>query len=329
MSSNFIQMGTELLLAQWRDLEKVKHSINDNFAKACELLLKCEGHIIVTGLGKSGHIARKLAATLASTGSPAFFLHPTEAAHGDMGMITAKDMLLTISFSGNTPELVALLPAFRRLNLPMVAITGKALSPLAQSATATLMLPKMEEACHLNLAPTTSSTATLLLGDTLAMTVSKLRNFSQNDFALRHPGGQLGQKLNLRISDIMHQGNMIPKVTARTSLRDALIEITQKKLGFTTVIDSQGHLEGIFTDGDLRRALDHHQLDIKKTPIGELMTLGCKSVPPAMLASDALIMMEQHKITALTVTHPDKTLAGVVHLHDLLARGLDVPTKSS
>lgn len=299
----------------------LEHSLNSDFSQACELMLACKGRVIVTGMGKSGHIARKIAATLASTGTPAFFVHPGEASHGDMGMITSHDIVIALSNSGNTAEVVTLLPLIKRLGVPLISMTGSPQSTLAKAANINLDVRVKSEACPLDLAPTSSTTAALVMGDALAIALLEARGFTAEDFAFSHPGGSLGRKLLLRVEDIMHRGNRIPRVTPETMLAKALIEITAKGLGMTTVVDSKGALTGVFTDGDLRRALENN-IDIHQTSVGKLIGKKCLTIKGEILAAEALAIMEEKSITALVVVDEKQDVAGVVHLHDILKAGV-------
>jgi arabinose-5-phosphate isomerase len=294
--------------------------IDADFVAACELVLGCRGRAIVTGMGKSGHIANKIAATLASTGTPSFFVHPGEASHGDLGMITRDDLVIALSNSGETTEVTTLIPLLKRLGVPLIAMTGAPDSLLARTADVHLDVSVTQEACPLGLAPTTSTTAALVMGDALAVALLEKRGFSAEDFAFSHPGGKLGRRLLLKVGDVMHGGPEFPRVTEATPLRDALLEMTQKGFGLTTVITAQGELLGVFTDGDLRRAIDH-RIDINIACVGEVMTRNCKTVSSEMLAAEALTVMEDNKITALVVTAGQRP-AGVVHMHDLLRAGV-------
>ncbi len=314
-------LGKAVIETEANAISALASRINDDFAKACQLLLGAHGRIIVMGMGKSGHIGRKIAATFASTGSPAFFVHPGEAKHGDFGMITKNDILLVISNSGETDEILAILPFLKQLNLPLISLTGNPNSTLAKTATVNIDVSVEKEACPLGLAPTASTTAALVMGDALAISLLERRGFTAEDFALSHPGGILGRRLLLRVDDIMHTGNAIPKVDLNAFLKAALVEMTQKKLGMTTIVNQQNELSGIFTDGDVRRAFDNHA-DIHKTIIQHIMTKNPKVISPGTLASDALHIMETHKITALIVTNNEKNPVGVIHLHDILRAGL-------
>ncbi|WP_116368570.1 KpsF/GutQ family sugar-phosphate isomerase [Parahaliea mediterranea] len=294
--------------------------IDTHFEQACELLLATRGRVIVTGMGKSGHIARKIAATLASTGTPAHFVHPGEASHGDMGMITPQDSVIALSNSGKVPEVVSLLPLLKRLGTPIISMTGDPDSPLAQASDAHLNTGVATEACPLDLAPTSSTTTALVMGDALAIALLEARGFTAEDFAFSHPGGTLGKKLLLKVEDVMRSGEQVPRVALDTQLAQALLEISNKGLGMTTVVDAGGALEGIFTDGDLRRAIEA-RVDINNTTIGHLMTKGPKTVGPGMLAAEALRIMEENRISALVVLQAG-SVAGVLHLKDLLQAGI-------
>lgn len=301
-------------------VQQLATRIDADFVAACRLILDCRGRAIVTGMGKSGHIANKIAATLASTGTPAFFVHPGEASHGDLGMITRDDLVIALSNSGETTEVTTLIPLLKRLGVPLIALTGAPDSLLARTADVHLDVSVAQEACPLGLAPTTSTTAALVMGDALAVALLEKRGFSAEDFAFSHPGGKLGRRLLLKVGDVMHGGPEFPRVTEATPLRDALLEMTQKGFGLTAVVTTQGELLGVFTDGDLRRAIDH-RIDINVARVGEVMTRNCKTVSSEMLAAEALTVMEDNKITALVVADGDRP-AGVVHMHDLLRAGV-------
>ena len=295
--------------------------IDTSFVTACETLLTCEGRVIVTGMGKSGHIGNKIAATLASTGTPAFFVHPGEASHGDLGMITKNDVVLALSNSGNTSEVITLLPLIKRLGIPLISMTGDANSALAQAAVANLDVGIAEEACPLNLAPTTSTTVTLVMGDALAIALLESRGFSAEDFAFSHPGGALGRKLLLRVSDIMHADNEVPRVTPDTPLHNALLEMTEKGFGMTTITNTEGELLGVFTDGDLRRIIDS-KTDLSAVNMGQVMTEKPKTVKHDMLVAEALTIMEKASITAVVVEDASNHPIGVLHMHDILRAGV-------
>ena len=302
-------------------IAQLQHYLNADFEHACKLMFECKGRIVVIGMGKSGHISNKIAATLASTGSPAFFVHPGEASHGDLGMITPNDVVLALSNSGETDEVLKILPVLKRLDIPVIAMTGNPQSTLARHATVHVQVSVQQEACPLGLAPTASTTAALAMGDAMAVALLEARGFSADDFALSHPGGSLGRRLLLRICDSMHTGEQIPLVDAGASLPEALLEISKKGLGMTGITDSSGQLCGIFTDGDLRRVLDQ-RLDIHNTPIKAVMTANCVTVQPQMLAAEALQIMEKKKINALLVVDEHRVPIGAFNMHDLLKAGV-------
>ena len=299
-----------------RALSALNARVGTAFAQACRLCLGCHGRVVVTGMGKSGHIAGKIAATLASTGTPAFFLHPAEAGHGDLGMITRTDVVLALSNSGETPEVVALLPALKRLGVPLIVMTGKVDSTLAQAATAALDVGVEEEACPLNLAPTASTTATLAMGDALAVAVLEARGFTAQDFARSHPGGSLGRQLLLHVEDLMRTGAALPRVGPDAPLSAGLLEMSAKGLGMTVVVDDDERIAGVFTDGDLRRALET-QADVHATTMAAVMTPNPKTIGPRELAAEAVHLMELHRITALPVADADGRLVGALNVHDL------------
>jgi arabinose-5-phosphate isomerase len=295
--------------------------VGAEFDLACNLLLAAEGRVIVTGMGKSGHIARKIAATLASTGTPAFFVHPGEASHGDMGMITAEDAVIALSNSGAVPEIVTLLPLLKRLGTTLISMTGNPDSALAKASDAHLNTGVAIEACPLDLAPTSSTTTALVMGDALAIALLEARGFTAEDFAFSHPGGTLGKKLLLKVGDVMRSGEAVPAVSTVTPLSQALLEISNKGLGMTTVLDEAGQLAGVFTDGDLRRALDN-RIDINETRMGQLISPGAKTVSPDMLAAEAMRIMEENEISSLVVLDHSGNVAGVIHLMHLLHAGI-------
>jgi len=295
--------------------------LGDSFVAACKLLLACEGRVVVSGMGKSGHVGNKIAATLASTGTPSFFLHPAEAGHGDIGMITARDVFIAISNSGETAELTVLLPVIKRLDVPLIAFTGRAQSTLGRAATLVLDISVPAEACPLNLAPTASTTAALAMGDALAVTVLEARGFTEEDFARSHPGGSLGRRLLLHVEDVMRTGTAIPHVLPQTSLREGLHEMNRKGLGMTTVVDEHNVLLGVFTDGDLRRAFDR-QIDLHQTTMRAVMTANPKRARPRMLAAEAVHLMETYRITALPVVDEHDKLVGALNVHDLFRAGV-------
>ena len=299
----------------------LEERIGADFERACELLLQTRGRVIVTGMGKSGHIARKIAATLASTGTPAFFVHPGEASHGDMGMITPQDSVIALSNSGAVAEIVSLLPLLKRMGTRLISMTGNDQSALAKASDVHLNTGVETEACPLDLAPTSSTTTALVMGDALAIALLEARGFTADDFAFSHPGGTLGKKLLLKVEDVMRSGEAIPQVEPDTPLSEALLEISNKGLGMTTVLDKQGQLAGIFTDGDLRRTLKA-RIDINETPMARLMRTGAKIATPGMLAAEAMRIMEENEISSLVVVNEDNTVAGVIHLMHLLHAGL-------
>ena len=292
--------------------------IDGAFVDACRLLLACRGRVVVTGMGKSGHVARKIAATLASTGTPAFFVHPGEASHGDLGMIQPDDVVLALSYSGETDELLFILPMIKRQGIPLIAITGKPASSLASQADVHIDGSISSEACPLGLAPTTSTTAALVLGDALAIALLEARGFTSDDFARSHPAGSLGRRLLLRISDVMHSGDDVPRVPPEAGLTAALVEMTRKRLGMTAVVDAEQHLLGVFTDGDLRRALDDVDVNLRGARVAELMTRGPKTIGPDKLAAEAAQLMEKHQINALLVVDDERRVVGALNIHDLL-----------
>jgi len=318
---DYSEVARRTIRMEAQAVELLEQRIGPEFHRACELILNCSGRVVVTGMGKSGHIGRKIAATLASTGTPSFFVHPGEASHGDIGMITADDVVLALSNSGTTSEVITLLPRIKRMGIPLISMTGNPESTLAKTAEAHLDVQVPCEACPLGLAPTTSTTATLVMGDALAITLLEARGFTAEDFAFSHPGGALGRKLLLKVEDIMHSGDELPQVTMDTPLRHALLEMTTKGFGMTTVINDAGELQGVFTDGDLRRAVDNN-IDINSTPIGELIKAGCRAVPRDLLAAEALKIIEDSKITALVVEDSNHHPIGVLHMHDILRAGV-------
>lgn len=302
-------------------LEEISHHLDAAFSEACELILNCSGRVVVTGMGKSGHIANKIAATLASTGTPAFFMHPGEASHGDLGMVTRNDLVVALSNSGETQEVTALLPLLVRLGIPVISITGAPHSTLAREASIHLNASISREACPLNLAPTSSTTAALVLGDALAIALLEARGFGPDDFARSHPGGSLGRKLLLRVADIMHKGDQVPWVNETASLREALLEMTRKGLGFTCILDNNQQLLGVYTDGDLRRTLDQ-QHNVHQLLVTQVMTPGGKSIAPELLAAEAVHLMEENQINALPVTDAQGKVVGALNMHDLLKAGV-------
>lgn len=317
----FIELGRAVLETESQAVAALAGRLNQDFAKACEIIMQCKGRVVVVGMGKSGHIGSKIAATLASTGTPAFFVHPAEAQHGDMGMITPQDVAITLSNSGETDEVTILLPLIKRMGVPLIAMTGRPQSTMGKAANVVLDTSVEKEACPLNLAPTASTTATLAMGDALAIAVLDARGFTAEDFALSHPAGALGRRLLLRITDIMHSGEQLPKVSSEATLADALVEMTRSGLGMTTVVDSQGNLAGVFTDGDLRRSLDNNSQP-KQTPITTVMTANCRTVKAEQLAAEGLQIMDQFAINALPVLDQNGDLVGAINMHDLLRAGV-------
>ncbi len=312
-----IASATRTIQLERAAVEKLQTRIGDDFVQACELILDCEGRVVVMGMGKSGHIGKKIAATLASTGTPAQFVHPAEASHGDIGMVTSKDVVIAISNSGTTPEILAILPVIKRKGINLISLCGNPLSVLAQAANVNLDGSVEQEACPLGLAPTTSTTVALVLGDALAMALLEARGFTAEDFAYSHPGGNLGRRLLLRVSDVMHVGENIPRVSGDTSISGCLLEMTEKKLGMTTVVGASGELLGVFTDGDLRRFLDRGQ-DLRNTPVSTVMTGRFKSIAANALASEAARIMQDNAIYSLVVQNTQGHLTGIVTMHDLL-----------
>lgn len=319
--SDYIASARRTIEIERDAVHSLLERLDQHFDRACDALVACTGRIVVTGMGKSGHIGRKIAATLASTGTPAFFVHPGEASHGDMGMITREDVVIALSNSGNTAEVVTLLPLLKRLGVPLISITGNPDSVMARAALANLHTGVAQEACPLNLAPTSSTTTALVMGDALAIALLEARGFSAEDFAFSHPGGTLGRRLLLLVDDIMHGGDSMPLVTPDTSLRDALLEMTRKGLGLTGITDEQGRLVGIFTDGDLRRTLDQN-VDLHASTIAEVMTRHGKTVQQGILAAEALKVMEDGKISGLFVVDPQRRPVGALNMHDLLRAGV-------
>ena len=319
--SRLLGFGRKALEIEARAVATLAPRLDAGFAAACRICLACEGRVVVTGMGKSGHVARKIAATFASTGTPAFFLHPAEAGHGDLGMITRTDAVVAISNSGETPELVLLLPHLKRLAVPLIVLVGKVDSTLGRAATVAIDVSVPEEACPLNLAPTASTTATLAMGDALAVSVLEARGFTEQDFALSHPSGSLGRQLLLHVEDVMRTGAALPRVSADDLLGTGLIEMSKKGLGMTVVVDGNDHIVGVFTDGDLRRAFDK-QIDVHSTPMRVVMTTKCKTIGPRALAAEAVHLMETHRITALPVTDAQGRLIGALNVHDLFRAGV-------
>ena len=316
-TEKLISLGKAVIETEAAGLADLCSRIDENFAAACKIILACEGRTIVIGMGKSGHIGSKIASTFASTGTPAFFVHPAEANHGDLGMITAKDAVLALSNSGETDEILSLLPIIKRLGVPLIALTGKKDSKLARNATVHIDVSVAQEACPLGLAPTASTTAALAMGDALAIALLEARGFSKEDFAMAHPGGNLGRRLLLRVVDIMHTGSQIPMVKSLTMLKETLLEMSRKGLGAAIIIDQDNHVCGIFTDGDIRRALEKGA-DMTTAVINDYMTANCQTIQSSILAAEALKLMEDYKINALPVVDENEVLAGIINMHDLL-----------
>lgn len=316
-----LALAREVLHTEADAIIALSDRLGDDFLAAVELVLQCQGRVVVTGIGKSGHIGNKIAATLASTGTPSFFMHPAEAAHGDLGMITERDIMLALSNSGESAEVIALLPAVKRKGIPIISLTGRPQSTLARESSVHLDAAVDKEACTLGLAPTTSTTAALALGDALAVTLLDARNFKPEDFALSHPGGSLGRRLLVHISDLMHSGEALPRVVSGSSLKEALLEMTRKGLGMTAVVDGDDNLLGIFTDGDLRRTLDR-TLDLAGLRIDDVMTPKPRTIAANLLAVEAVKEMEQRKINGLLVVDQQGRLAGALNMHDLLKAGV-------
>lgn len=320
-ASALIQSAQRTVRLELEAIEALFERINPDFVRACELLLACRGRVVVVGMGKSGHIGNKIAATLASTGTPAFFVHPAEASHGDMGMITRDDVVLALSNSGSTAEILTLLPLIKRLGITLISMTGNPDSQLAQAAEANLDARVAQEACPLNLAPTSSTTASLVLGDALAIALLEARGFTAEDFAFSHPGGALGRRLLLKVENVMHSGDALPQVARGTLLREALLEMTRKGLGMTVVLEADGRLAGVFTDGDLRRTLDRG-IDVRNISIDSVMTTHGKTARAEMLAAEALKIMEDNKINSLVVIDAEDRPIGALNMHDLLRAGV-------
>lgn len=316
-----IELGLAVIQVEAEAINALATQINTQFVLACKLLFNCKGRVIVTGMGKSGHIAGKIAATLASTGTPSFFVHPGEASHGDLGMITQQDVVLALSNSGETEEILKILPLLKRLGVPLIGMTGNPASTLGTVSTVHLNVSVAQEACPLGLAPTSSTTAALVMGDALAVSLLEARGFTRDDFALSHPGGSLGRRLLLRVSDIMHTGLDIPSVSEDAFISHALLEMTEKKLGMTAVVNANAVVIGIFTDGDLRRTLAKN-IDLHNTAISAVMTQACKVISADMLAAEAMQIMESKQINALLVVNDKHKAIGALNMHDLLRAGI-------
>jgi len=318
---NIIEIGKRVLSIEAKAIEDLMRRIDKNFAEAVEILHSCKGRVVITGMGKSGLIGKKISATFASTGTPSFFLHPAEGIHGDIGMVMRGDVILVISNSGETGEVIALLPIFKRMNLKMICLTGRPSSTLSKNSDVVLDVSVKEEACPMNLVPTASTTVALAMGDALAVALLEKRGFKEEDFAFFHPGGALGRRLILRVEDLMHTGSAIPMVHEESSMKDVICEMTSKKLGVTTVVDTDGRLKGIITDGDLRRVLERER-DIFNLKSRDVMTKNPKVISRDSLAVSAIQMMETYSITSLVILNEDRTVGGIIHLHDLLKNGI-------
>ncbi len=320
-SDKLIALGLAVIDTEAEAINQLRSRVNGHFAEACRLMHQCKGRIVVTGMGKSGHIGSKIAATLASTGSPAFFVHPGEASHGDLGMITPGDVVVALSNSGETGEIITILPLLKRMGAPLISLTGDPNSTLSREADVNIDVSVEKEACPLDLAPTASTTAALVMGDALAIALLKARGFTAEEFALSHPGGSLGRRLLLRVSDLMHTGEQMPLVGIKASVRDALVEMTAKGLGMTAVVDDSNRVSGIFTDGDLRRCFDQGQ-NLQLASVSEVMTVGGINIHADKLAAEALQLMEETKINALLVVDEQQRLQGALNMHDLLRAGV-------
>ena len=319
--TDFQQLGREVIATELAEITALQSRIDENFDRACELLLDCKGRIVVTGMGKSGHIGGKIAATLASTGSPAFFVHPGEASHGDLGMITKNDVVIALSNSGNTAEIATIIPILKRFAVPLISMTGDKNSILATAANINLDVSVSKEACPHDLAPTSSTTIALVMGDALAVALLQARGFTAEDFALSHPGGSLGKRLLLHVSDIMHTGERLPKVQQTASVSEALLEMSKKGLGMTAIVDQQDKVLGIYTDGDLRRSLDKN-IDVHKASISDVMTKNCRTTTADELAASIVKIMDDHGINGFLVTDENNTLIGAFNMHDILRAGI-------
>lgn len=318
---DFKKSGLDVINIETQAVSALAKRINDDFVSACQFMLMCKGRVVVTGMGKSGHVAGKIAATLASTGTPAFYLHPGEASHGDVGMITTQDVVLALSNSGETSEILAILPIIKRLGVPLIAMTGCHRSEITNFANVHINVQVEQEACPLGLAPTSSTTAALVMGDALAVALLEARGFTRDDFALSHPGGSLGRRLLLRVDDLMHAGTSVPSVPESALIVDALLEMTEKKMGMTAIVDPDRKVVGIFTDGDLRRMLEKNY-DIHKTAISSVMTRHCTVIKPHILAAEAMQIMEEKKINALIITDEQNRALGALNMHDLIQAGI-------
>ena len=319
--TDFQQLGREVIATELAEISALQNRIDDTFSQACELLLRCEGRIVITGMGKSGHIGGKIAATLASTGSPAFFVHPGEASHGDLGMITKNDIVIALSNSGNTAEIATIIPILKRFGVPLISMTGDKSSILATKADINLDVSVSHEACPHDLAPTSSTTVALVMGDALAVALLQARGFTPEDFALSHPGGSLGKRLLLHVSDIMHQDDRIPKVSDKATVSEALLEMSHKGLGMTAITDSDDKVLGIYTDGDLRRSLDKN-IDVHNTLISDVMTKKCRTTTADERAAIIVKIMDEHGINGFLVTDENNKIIGAFNMHDILRAGI-------
>jgi len=319
--TDFQQLGRDVVAIELAEIAALQTRINENFTHACKLLLRCKGRIVVTGMGKSGHIGGKIAATLASTGSPAFFVHPGEASHGDLGMITKNDVVIALSNSGNTAEITTIIPILKRFGVPLISMTGDKNSILATEANINLDVSVSKEACPHDLAPTSSTTVALVMGDALAVALLQARGFTAEDFALSHPGGALGKRLLLHVADIMHTGESIPKVSESATVSQALLEMSKKGLGMTAIVDTQNKVQGIYTDGDLRRSLDKN-INVHKTAINDVMTRNCRTTNTDELAASIVKIMDDKGINGFLVTDDNNKLIGAFNMHDILRAGI-------
>ncbi len=318
---DFRKLGSEVISIELAEIAALQSRIDENFADACELLLNCKGRIVVTGMGKSGHIGGKIAATLASTGSPAFFVHPGEASHGDLGMITKNDVVIALSNSGNTAEITTIIPILKRFAVPLISMTGDKNSTLATEANINLDVSVSKEACPHDLAPTSSTTVALVMGDALAVALLQARGFTAEDFALSHPGGSLGKRLLLHVSDIMHTEDRVPKVPVNATVSEALLEMSKKGLGMTAIVDDQNKVLGLYTDGDLRRSLDKN-IDVHSAAISDVMTKNCRTTTADELAASIVKLMDDHGINGLLVVDETNKLVGAFNMHDILRAGI-------
>ncbi|HIQ35096.1 MULTISPECIES: KpsF/GutQ family sugar-phosphate isomerase [Acinetobacter] len=320
---NFQKSALETLRIEQQAIEVLATQIDERFDRACEILLQCKGRVVVTGMGKSGHIGRKMAATFASTGTPSFFMHPGEAGHGDLGMLVRGDVLIAISNSGKSDEIMMLMPLIKHLGVPLITISRDDKGPMPQNADVALTLGSADEACPLGLAPTSSTTATLVLGDALAVSLLEARGFTADDFARSHPAGALGKRLLLHVKHLMHTGAELPKVKSETPMNKVLYEISDKRLGLTTIVNDEDQLLGIFTDGDLRRMIDHQQGFDVNLPVSEVMTKNPLTISPEARAVEALEKMHERKINQFVVVDETNRVIGVISMHDLIQAGVN------